>query len=56
VGSGGLPTPPSAPLRGGDFMIASLDRSIEIQPDYHEYWHNRGVALANLGRYEDATL
>ena len=27
---------------------------MEIKPDLHEAWYNRGVALGNLGRYEEA--
>jgi tetratricopeptide (TPR) repeat protein len=34
--------------------IASLDRALEIKPDYHQAWYNRGVALDNLGKYEKA--
>ena len=40
----------------GDFegAIASLDKALEIQPDYHVAWYSRGVTLGNLGRVEDA--
>ena len=40
----------------GDFIgaIASYDRALEIKPDYHQAWYNRGVALDNLGKYEKA--
>jgi tetratricopeptide (TPR) repeat protein len=40
----------------GDFIgaIASYARALEIKPDYHQAWFNRGVALGNLGRYEEA--
>ncbi|MEG4348322.1 tetratricopeptide repeat protein [Microcoleus sp. LAD1_D3] len=34
--------------------IASLDKALEIKPDYHEAWINRGHALGNLGRWEEA--
>ncbi|MGB7707931.1 MAG: tetratricopeptide repeat protein, partial [Microcoleus sp.] len=34
--------------------IASFDKALEIKPDYHEAWYNRGVALNNLGRIEKA--
>ncbi|MGC1393294.1 MAG: tetratricopeptide repeat protein, partial [Coleofasciculaceae cyanobacterium] len=34
--------------------VASYDRALEIQSDYHQAWHNRGVALGNLGQYEQA--
>jgi tetratricopeptide (TPR) repeat protein len=40
----------------GDFIgaIASYDQALEIKPDYHQAWDGRGVALGNLGRYEEA--
>jgi CHAT domain-containing protein/tetratricopeptide (TPR) repeat protein len=40
----------------GDFegAIASLDKALEIKPDYHVAWYSRGVVLGNLGRVEDA--
>uniref|UniRef100_UPI0011788002 CHAT domain-containing protein n=1 Tax=Calothrix rhizosoleniae TaxID=888997 RepID=UPI0011788002 len=28
----------------------------EIKPDYHEAWYNRGLALGNLGKYEQAIV
>ncbi|WP_231636852.1 tetratricopeptide repeat protein, partial [Planktothricoides sp. SR001] len=31
--------------------IESYEKALEIQPDYHEAWHNRGIALDNLQRY-----
>ena len=34
--------------------IASYDKAIEIQPDKHEAWHNRGTALSDLGQKEAA--
>ncbi|WP_242056808.1 tetratricopeptide repeat-containing serine protease family protein [Planktothrix sp. FACHB-1355] len=34
--------------------IASYDKAIQFQPDYHEAWYNRGYALGELKRYEDA--
>ena len=27
---------------------------MQFKPDKHEAWYNRGVALINLGRYEEA--
>jgi Flp pilus assembly protein TadD len=30
------------------------DQALEIKPDDHEAWNNRGIALGNLGRFEDA--
>jgi tetratricopeptide (TPR) repeat protein len=40
----------------GDFeaAIASLDKALEIKPDYHVAWYSRGVTLGNLGRVEEA--
>jgi tetratricopeptide (TPR) repeat protein len=40
----------------GDFIgaIASWDQALEIKPDYHEAWNGRGIALDDLGRYEEA--
>ena len=40
----------------GDFEGArsSLDKALEIKPDYHVAWYSRGVTLGNLGRVEDA--
>ncbi len=40
----------------GDFegAIASLDKALEIKPDYHVAWYSGGVTLGNLGRVEDA--
>ena len=34
--------------------IASYDKALEIKPDHHEAWYNRGNVLGNLGRLEDA--
>jgi tetratricopeptide (TPR) repeat protein len=34
--------------------IASYDKALEIKPDKHEAYYNRGNSLANLGRYEEA--
>ncbi|MFB2917574.1 MULTISPECIES: TPR end-of-group domain-containing protein, partial [Aerosakkonema] len=34
--------------------IASYARALAIKPDFDLAWNNRGVALANLGRYEEA--
>ncbi|TRU86842.1 MAG: tetratricopeptide repeat protein, partial [Microcystis novacekii Mn_MB_F_20050700_S1D] len=34
--------------------IASYDQALEIKPDFHQAWYNRGIALGKLGRYEDA--
>jgi tetratricopeptide (TPR) repeat protein len=29
-------------------------KALEIKPNYHEAWFNRGIALDNLGRWEEA--
>ena len=34
--------------------IASFDKALELKPDLHEAWYNRGNALYNLGRLEAA--
>ncbi|MEG4534747.1 tetratricopeptide repeat protein [Microcoleus sp. D2_18a_D3] len=34
--------------------IASYDKALEIKPDLHEAWYNRGNALCNLGRWKEA--
>ncbi|MCC2691410.1 tetratricopeptide repeat protein, partial [Nodularia sp. LEGE 04288] len=41
---------------GQDYQpaLASYDKALEIQPDYHKAWHLRGNALFNLERYEEA--
>ncbi len=33
--------------------IASYDKAIQIKPDYHQAWYNRGNALDDLGRIEE---
>ena len=35
-------------------MIASYDQALEIKPDDPDAWYNRGIALRNLGRIEEA--
>jgi tetratricopeptide (TPR) repeat protein len=40
--------------RNYESAIASYDKAIEVKPDYHEAWSNRGNSLSNLGRYEEA--
>ncbi|MGJ3247737.1 MAG: tetratricopeptide repeat protein [Elainellaceae cyanobacterium] len=39
-----------------DFASALIcfDKAIEIKTDYPEAWYNRGLALSDLGRHEDA--
>jgi tetratricopeptide (TPR) repeat protein len=34
--------------------LVSFDKAIEIKPDYHWAWCNRGVALNKLGQFEEA--
>lgn len=34
--------------------IASYDQALAIQPNKHEAWNNRGLALTYLHRYQDA--
>ncbi|MTJ53625.1 tetratricopeptide repeat protein, partial [Anabaena sp. UHCC 0253] len=34
--------------------ISSYDKAVEIKPDKHEAWNNRGNSLDDLGRYEEA--
>ncbi|MEM7581671.1 MAG: tetratricopeptide repeat protein, partial [Cyanobacteria bacterium P01_A01_bin.80] len=31
-----------------------FEKAIEIKPDYHKVWNNRGLALRHLGRLEEA--
>ncbi len=34
--------------------ITSYDKALEFTPDDDSAWNNRGIALGNLGRYEEA--
>lgn len=34
--------------------VGSYDKALELQPNYHQAWYNRGLALSNLGRHEVA--
>jgi superkiller protein 3 len=34
--------------------VASYDKALAIQPNMHEAWYGRGIALSSLGRYEEA--
>jgi len=34
--------------------IASYDKALQIKPEFHEAWYNRGVALKELGQLEKA--
>lgn len=38
----------------GEDAIASYDRAIELNSKIEKVWFNRGIALANLKRYQDA--
>ncbi|MBD2518006.1 tetratricopeptide repeat protein [Nostoc sp. FACHB-973] len=42
--------------RTGDLSgaIASYDQAIELQPEFWEYWFNRGLTLFHLERFEEA--
>ena len=40
--------------RNYEAAIASYDQAVAIQPDYHEAFYNRGIALDKLNRYEEA--
>ncbi|MFM7406287.1 MAG: CHAT domain-containing protein [Cuspidothrix sp.] len=33
--------------------MASYDQALQFKSDFHEAWYGRGVALGNLGRYEE---
>ncbi|MFB2968094.1 tetratricopeptide repeat protein [Aerosakkonema sp. BLCC-F183] len=48
--------PGNLQLGRGDFQgaITSYDKALAIQPDLHEAWCNRGMALVKLGRFEEA--
>ncbi|MDZ7953469.1 tetratricopeptide repeat protein [Nostoc sp. DedQUE09] len=35
-----------------EVAITSYDEAVKIQPDYHQAWYNRGIALGNLGLYK----
>ncbi|MEM9978660.1 MAG: tetratricopeptide repeat protein, partial [Cyanobacteria bacterium P01_D01_bin.2] len=42
-------------LQGDLFgAIAAYDQALTIKPDLHEALYNKGISLANLGRYEEA--
>ena len=34
--------------------LESYGRTLEIKPDFHPAWNNRGYVLRSLERYEDA--
>ena len=34
--------------------LKAFDKAIEINPEYHQAWYNRGIALGKLGRLEEA--
>lgn len=35
-------------------VIKTCNKAIEIKPQYSEIWNNNGVALDNLGKYDEA--
>ncbi|MBC6455787.1 MAG: tetratricopeptide repeat protein, partial [Hormoscilla sp. SP5CHS1] len=35
-------------------MRRSYDKAVEIKPDDYEAWYNRGIALDELSRYDEA--
>jgi tetratricopeptide (TPR) repeat protein len=43
-------------MRRYEEAIVSYEEAIKHKPDYHEAWHNRGVALGNMRRYEEAIV
>ena len=36
--------------------IASIDQALGVDSSDHKIWYNRGEALANLGRYQEALV
>lgn len=36
--------------------LAAYDKALEIKPDFHLAWYNRGNALGSLERYEEALI
>jgi Flp pilus assembly protein TadD len=46
----------NALLKRGDYEAAlvAYERAVELEPDNAKTYNNRGVALARLGRYDDA--
>ncbi|OUL19000.1 hypothetical protein BV372_33705, partial [Nostoc sp. T09] len=43
-------------VKESEAAIAAYEQAINIQPDQHEVWYNKGIALSALGRYEDAIV
>lgn len=43
-------------VAGQDYenAVVSWEKAVELIPDYHQAWYNRGVALAVLGRNKEA--
>jgi tetratricopeptide (TPR) repeat protein len=37
-----------------DEALKACDMAIDIKPDYHKAWYNKGVALIALGHYDEA--
>ncbi|MEE8640779.1 MAG: tetratricopeptide repeat protein [bacterium] len=46
----------NALLKRGDYEAAlvTFERAVELEPGNAKAYNNRGVALARLGRYDDA--
>ena len=38
------------------YLNFSYDKAIEINPKDGNYWNNKGIALKNLNKYEEALL
>jgi tetratricopeptide (TPR) repeat protein len=34
--------------------MQAYDKATEIDPEYKEAWYNKGIALADQGKYDDA--
>ena len=34
--------------------LASYNRTLKIEPNNYQAWDNRGIALRNLGRHQEA--
>jgi Flp pilus assembly protein TadD len=36
--------------------VQVFDKALELYPDDYNAWYNKGTALNNLGRYEEAQI
>lgn len=43
-----------ASMKKWDRSLRDADKAIALKPDWEKGWYRRGVALSNLGRYEEA--